>query len=81
MDEKERETNLYKIGTAKTDELRFMQTDEVCCPLESLILAEETRFWAQAGSVEEYLEMFVEDVEISVNEPNKLYSQLYDRQD
>jgi hypothetical protein len=75
----ERETNLYHVGSGKTrDEAKLSLNPphppyEACCPLEGMILGKEMAFWAQAGSVDEYTNLWVPgDQAIQVSDPNKL---------
>jgi hypothetical protein len=76
---KERETNLYKLGLGRTPDGRNMTFEapsglmEVGCPLELLVLGQEAEFWSSAGSVQEYLGLWVPNGQvISVINPNKL---------
>ncbi len=80
---KERETNLYKIGSATTKEEANMTLRdphfpyENSCPLEAVVLDEEMKSWARSGSVDEYLSLWIPNGPvIEVAAPNKLRAYL-----
>lgn len=80
---KERETNLYKIGSATTRDGAKMTLREphfpyeISCPLEAVVLGKEMAAWANSGSVDEYLCLLISPgTVIEVAAPNKLRSYL-----
>lgn len=74
------ETNLYRVLFLNTGDLSPAgwagEYDAIGCPAENALVHEETRLWAESGSVEEYLERFASLEPVCVREPNKLRAYL-----